>query len=31
VTLGIALRALAIAIVAGVAVALLFVQSRWIE
>ncbi|MEP7183674.1 MAG: ABC transporter permease [Betaproteobacteria bacterium] len=31
VTLGIALTALAIAVVVGVAVALLFVQSRWIE
>ena len=31
VTLSIALTALAIAIVAGVAIALLFVQSRWIE
>ena len=31
VTLGIALTALAIAIVAGTVVALLFVQSRWIE
>jgi len=31
VTVSIALRALAIAIVAGVAIALVFVQSRWIE
>jgi NitT/TauT family transport system permease protein len=31
VTLGIALTALAISIVVGIAVALLFVQSRWIE
>ena len=31
VTLGIALTALAIAIVVGVAIALVFVQSRWIE